>query len=55
MSWELFYKNKNKQPEKNVKCAFCGKNINLKNNYGHYTTTWDNRYKCEKCYYNDRS
>jgi len=48
---EAFDKHKKKQPDKNVRCGFCGKNINLRRDYGHYEKTWEGPYKCEQCYY----
>ena len=52
MSWEAFEKHKKEQPDKVVRCGFCGKSINLRGDYGHYTQDYRGRYKCEQCYYN---
>jgi len=51
---EAFDKHKKKQPDKNVICSSCGKNINLQHNYGYYFTTWDKKYQCEDCYYGNK-
>jgi len=52
MSWEMFDKHKKEQPDKNVRCSYCGKNINLRNDYGHYDQKYDGRWQCEECFYN---
>jgi len=45
-------RNKAKQPDKTVHCSYCGRRINLRHGYGHYDhTKWNNKYKCEDCYY----
>ena len=51
MSFEAQERSRAKQPDKNVRCGFCGKRINLKKDYGHYMQHHSGRYKCEKCYY----
>uniref|UniRef100_A0A6M3LS37 Uncharacterized protein n=1 Tax=viral metagenome TaxID=1070528 RepID=A0A6M3LS37_9ZZZZ len=51
MSFVTFTENKKKQPDKIVKCGFCGAGINLRRDYGHYIKNWDGRYKCEDCHY----
>jgi len=51
MSREAIKRNQAKQPDKKVRCGFCGRGINLRRDYGHYDKKWDGRYMCEECYY----
>ena len=50
-AWEAFKKHREEQPDKAVRCSFCGRSIHLRRDYGHYYKKYDGKHKCEECYY----